>query len=1318
MKPLVFDVRHQRLSTLSIFRKLLSTLCGAGILAAAIVANIQPAAAVPSFARQTGQPCAACHTAFPELTPFGRRFKLGGYTLEGGDSKLPAFSVMDQATFTNYAKGLDAPAGTTYGPPAPNGGFKTNNNVDLTQQTSLFYAGKVYGNLGAFVQTTFANGYTRNVSLDLTDIRYADSVKLGGSDVVYGLTLNNAPGVQDVWNTTPQWNFPYIKSIFSLSPAASTLIEGFGSSQTAGAGAYIFAHDLVYAELSAYGTLPPRTQTTLGVSPPDPTNTIKGLAPYWRLAIEPNWGEHSLMIGTFGMYTNIAPGRIYGIGTDKIADIGFDSQYQWIGDMHAITARASYIHESQKLDASSAFSGTNAKNHLNSFRSSVSYIYDHTISITGGYFSITGSPDAAVYGNNVNNSPNSAGYIFDVAYLPFSHGAPGPWPWINTRIGVSYTGYTKFDGGSSNIDGLGRRARDNNTTMLYASFLAVIAPELAHELMLDPQALANMQACWIGGFVVMQFPVGWALDMIGPRRSVASLMLVAVIGAFLFARAHSATELNIAMALIGIGCSAIFMGALYIFGRMYPPHQFALFCSSLLGIGSAGNLLAASPMAWAAATIGWRGAMLAIAGATAVSTLSVLILIRDPERMATREQAGFFSGIKSILFIRAIWPLLPLTLVSYSIILAERGLWAGPFFSNVYGLNALGRGYALLVMATAMSAGALLYGPLDRVFGTHKWVIVSGSAATTICFLVLGLADLSLVQSIVAMALLGAFGMTYGVLMGHSRSFFPHHLLGRGITLMNIMFIGGAGLMQPISGAIMQSMSTIPPAVAFGRLHLGFGLILLAALGTMDETLPVIIGLLAVAIVVAIAARQLKLPYTVGLVIVGIGVAVLKPDFGLPLTHDLIFELILPPLLFEAAINISWPHLRQDLGPVLVLSTLGTLIAAAAITAGMVGVLAWPLPSALVFGVLISATDPVAIIAMFKDNHLEGRLRLLVESESLLNDGVAAVLFVMALSWAMAPSDVPTLWQGLVSFAWIACGGMCIGAVCAGISALVAGRTSEHLVEAAVTSVAAYGSFFIAEKIHVSGVLATVTAGILLGNIGFMRGNGQDFLTVRGREFVLSFWDFAAFLANSIVFLLIGVNLAKMQFQMHSVFLISISILIGLIGRGLTVYPLCLLFFRTSRAIPFTMQHILWWGGLRGALALALSLSLPVTLPFHDEIIVVTFGTVAFSVVVQGLTMPAEEWGSISVEFKDDNMSNPAYGIGGGKTKEEAETNAQKFCESKSCKTVISYQKCGAYAASAKHGGYGMSSTKKAAEDLAINACGSDACKVIVADCN
>ena len=431
------------------------------------------AMAVPSFARQTGQPCASCHTAFPELTPFGRRFKLNGYTLEGADAWTPPLAAMIQSSFTDYARKLDAPAGT-YTPPSPNGGFKTNDNVDPAQAASVFYAGKVYGNLGAFVQTTFTNAYTRHISLDNTDIRYADTAKVGGLDFVYGLTVNNVPTVQDVWNTTPVWKFPYITSVFAFSPAASTMIQSFGPSQTVGAGAYVFAHDLVYAEVSGYGSLTPRAQTTLGVSPPSLTFDIDGVAPYWRVAVEPNWGDHSLMVGTFGMAANIRPGRTFGVGTDKLTDIGVDTQYQWIGDVHAVTVRASYIYEKQQLDATFYGLGASAnpQNHLRSLNVSASYIYDHTISLTGGYFRLTGSPDAITYANNANFSPNTKGWIADVAYLPFSKGAPGPWPWANTRIGVSYTWWTRFNGGTSDIDPVQcpgcRSAKDNNTLLVYA----------------------------------------------------------------------------------------------------------------------------------------------------------------------------------------------------------------------------------------------------------------------------------------------------------------------------------------------------------------------------------------------------------------------------------------------------------------------------------------------------------------------------------------------------------------------------------------------------------------------------------------------------------------------------------------------------------------------------------------------------------------------------------------------------------------------------------------------------------------------------------
>lgn len=367
-------------------------------------------------------------------------------------------------------------------------------------------------------------------------------------------------------------------------------------------------------------------------------------------------------------------------------------------------------------------------------------------------------------------------------------------------------------------------------SQFYRSFLAVIAPELAVELNLDPLALGNLQAFWIAGFVVMQFPVGWALDTIGPRRTVSLLMLVAVLGAALFATAHSAAALNTAMVLIGIGCASIYMGALYVFGRVNRPEQFALLCSWLLGIGTAGNLLAASPLAIAATTVGWRGAMMMIAGATLVSALSVFLLVRDPPRPAASLHRGFVSGIADILRIRSLWPLLPLIAVSYSVILAERGLWAGPYFAEVQGLEPVARGNALLVMAAAMSVGALVYGPLDRILGTRKWIVFTGALATALGFVALARLDPGLTGAIAAMSVVGAFGMTYGVLMAHGRSFVPDHLLGRGITLLNVLFLGGAGLLQPLSGAFMTALADQPPAQAYATLHLCFAGLLIAAL--------------------------------------------------------------------------------------------------------------------------------------------------------------------------------------------------------------------------------------------------------------------------------------------------------------------------------------------------------------------------------------------------------------------------------------------------------------------------------------------------------
>jgi CPA1 family monovalent cation:H+ antiporter len=389
----------------------------------------------------------------------------------------------------------------------------------------------------------------------------------------------------------------------------------------------------------------------------------------------------------------------------------------------------------------------------------------------------------------------------------------------------------------------------------------------------------------------------------------------------------------------------------------------------------------------------------------------------------------------------------------------------------------------------------------------------------------------------------------------------------------------------------------------------------------MDLFLTRMITMLGVAILVAIIARRLHLPYTVGLVLTGIGLAIAQVQAGTFLSHEFIFDLILPPLLFEAAISMQWKALRLDMLPIFILSTFGVLISAALVAAGMVQLLHWPLKSALIFGVLIAATDPIAVIAMFKDIGVKGRLRLLIESESLFNDGVAAVLFALVLGWVdhAAAMTAASVAHVLILMAG---GGIAMGLVCAAVAIMLIGRTTDYLIETTVTTVAAYGSFLLAEHFHLSGVMATVAAGLLLGNRGLLSSQESSILSAIGRNFVVTFWDFAAFIANSLVFLLIGLSVSRISFAALGLAAVSCTIGLVLIGRALSVYPLCFLLRQSKWAIPIREQHVLWWGGLRGALALALALALPRSLDYRNQILVAAFAVVIFSVVAQGLTMP------------------------------------------------------------------------------------------------
>jgi len=371
--------------------------------------------------------------------------------------------------------------------------------------------------------------------------------------------------------------------------------------------------------------------------------------------------------------------------------------------------------------------------------------------------------------------------------------------------------------------------------------------------------------------------------------------------------------------------------------------------------------------------------------------------------------------------------------------------------------------------------------------------------------------------------------------------------------------------------------------------------------------------LLLVAAVVAMLTRRLRLPYSVGLVAAGIALAFLPFAPKIVLTKDLIFTALLPPLLFEAAFYIPWDQLRRNFSVILVLATLGVLLSAGVTASGMHYLMRWPWMGALMFGVLIAATDPVSVITTFKEAKAQGRLLLLIEAESLFNDGTAAVAFGVVIALAAGQQFTPVAIVAML-LKTIG-GGILCGAVVALAALLLVGRTNDRLIEITLTTVAAYGSFLLADHFGMSGVLATITAGLVMGNVHQFGGISEP-----GREAVQTFWEYAAFVANSLIFLLIGMHEAQQNFV--AIWLPAITaIALVTLGRAVSTYVCCSAFSRSSLRVSQKHQHLLSWGGLRGALALALALGLPVDVPLRDEIITISFAVVAFSVFVQGLTM-------------------------------------------------------------------------------------------------
>lgn len=373
--------------------------------------------------------------------------------------------------------------------------------------------------------------------------------------------------------------------------------------------------------------------------------------------------------------------------------------------------------------------------------------------------------------------------------------------------------------------------------------------------------------------------------------------------------------------------------------------------------------------------------------------------------------------------------------------------------------------------------------------------------------------------------------------------------------------------------------------------------------------------LLLVACLIAMISRRVGLPYSVGLVAAGLLIAVIPNAPHLSLSRDLIFNVLLPPLVFEAGLQLPWKDFRRELPVTLTLAIGGVAVAAAVVAGGLHYGIGWSWIGAGLFAVLIAATDPVAVIAAFKEMKADKRLCMLVESESLLNDGVAAVAFAVLVGLAGGASADPG--DIIPAFLWTLFGGGLIGAAVSAFVLILAGRTDDHLVEITLTTLAAYGSFLIAGSLHASGVLASLTAGLMIGSLG-----GLGAISDKGRPHVLAAWEFFTFVANSFVFLLIGIQLVGTPISSLGSATAAISILLVLIGRAVAVYPISSIFIRSKLRVPIGFQNVLFWGGLRGALGLALALAVPPSVPERGAIILSAFAVVAFSIFVQGLTMP------------------------------------------------------------------------------------------------
>lgn len=415
------------------------------------------ARAVPSFAQQTGLPCQQCHTVAygPALTEYGRQFKLNGYVFGEGQSLMPLALMVQGGYSRTRADQPDVPA--------PN--YKVNNNFSV-DQVSLFVASRITPHLGLFAQITY-DGIGHVTAWDNLDLRYARSFTLGDNALVTGVSVNNSPTVQDLWNSTPTWGFPYISSALAPTPAAGPMIGGLGQT-VLGATAFVSVNNRYYFEAGGYRGLSSKWLDKTGVGA-DASANLTGVSPYWRAAVQWSQGPQSYSVGTFGMENRVQADATMP-EKDRYTDFGFDATYQYAGTgRHVLAANVSLIHERQQLAAGESDAVNNS---LQTFNADLTYAFQRTWVGAVSVFSTSGTTNTALnspapLSGSATGSPDSRGYSLQAEYIPFGKLNSYARPWLNVRVGLQYVAYTKFNGADSNYDGFGRSAGDNNTTFAY-----------------------------------------------------------------------------------------------------------------------------------------------------------------------------------------------------------------------------------------------------------------------------------------------------------------------------------------------------------------------------------------------------------------------------------------------------------------------------------------------------------------------------------------------------------------------------------------------------------------------------------------------------------------------------------------------------------------------------------------------------------------------------------------------------------------------------------------------------------------------------------